>query len=200
MGTSPEAPAASGPAPAGAAPGPAGGPGRRWGVGLLVAAVLVGAVLSLWWEPGTDPVGAGQPAPGFTLPRLEGEAPVELASLRGRVVLLNFWATWCQPCEAEMPAMERLHRELGSADFTLLAVSVDEDPEAVRAFRDRLGLSFPILLDPRKQVSGAYQTYRYPETFLIDRDGRIVARYIGPRDWDTAAYVDRIRRLVEGRG
>lgn len=173
--------------------------GRRWGVGVLVGAVLLGAVLALLWgEPGTDPVGAGQPAPTFTLDRLGGDAPMDLASLRGRVVLLNFWATWCQPCEAEMPAMERLHDALADADFSLLAVSVDEDPVVVQAFRDRLGLSFPILLDPRKQVSTAYQTYRYPETFLIDRDGRIVARYVGPRDWDTPAYVERIRRLIEG--
>lgn len=173
--------------------------GRRWRVGLLAGAVLLGAVLALLWgEPGSDPVGAGQPAPTFSLDRLGGGAPVDLASLRGRVVLLNFWATWCQPCEAEMPAMERLHRQLANTDFTLLAVSVDEDPAVVEAFRARLGLSFPILLDPRKRVSSSYQTYRYPETFLIDREGRIVARYVGPRDWDTAAYVERIRRLVEG--
>lgn len=93
--------------------------------------------------------------------------------------------------------MERLYRELGDREFEIVAVSVDTDPEVVRAFRERLGLSFPILLDPEKRVSGAYQTDRYPESYLIDRDGTLVKRFIGPHDWDAEPYVERIRRLLE---
>jgi peroxiredoxin len=93
--------------------------------------------------------------------------------------------------------MENLYRALGSQDFELIAVSVDEDRREVEEFTARMGLSFPILLDPEKRVADAYQSYRFPESYLIDRKGVLVTRYIGPRDWDAPAYVDRIRRLME---
>jgi peroxiredoxin len=144
-----------------------------------------------------DPIEPGLVAPGFSLPVLGGEAKLSLESLRGKVVLLNFWATWCKPCEDEMPAMENLYQTLGSQDFELVAVSVDDDRGAVEEFTARLGLTFPILLDPQKQAADAYQSYRFPESYLIDREGVLVARYIGPRDWDAPAYVARIRRLLE---
>lgn len=162
----------------------------------IAAAVFVALLLA---PPPEDPIRPGQPAPTFELPRLDGGAPVSLEGLRGRVVLLNFWATWCGPCEAEMPAMQRLHTALAGPDFELLAVSVDAGREEVDAFRKRLGLGFPILLDPEKRVSSRYQSHRFPESYLIDRDGRILARYIGPRDWDDAVYVDHIRGVMAGR-
>jgi peroxiredoxin len=145
------------------------------------------------------PVGEGHPAPDFRLPALDGDE-VELRALRGRVVLVNFWATWCKPCEDEMPAMQRLYTALGGGGgFELLAVSVDESDDEVRAFRDRLALGFPILRDPGKRASRAYQTFRFPESWLIDAGGVVVARYVGPREWDDPVYVQRIRRLIEGR-
>lgn len=169
--------------------------------GAIATAVLVAvAVFAALWATGPppDPIRPGQEAPGFTLPSLDGGAPVSLAEQRGKVVLLNFWATWCKPCEDEMPAMQRLYDALAGTDFEMLAVSTDEERAPVEAFRERLGLRFPILHDPAKEVSEAYQTYRYPESYLIGRDGRILARYIGPRDWDAAVYHERIRRLATG--
>jgi len=143
------------------------------------------------------PLTRGSAAPDFSLPALEPEAAVPpLAALRGRVVLLNFWATWCKPCEDEMPAMQRLHAALAGTDFDLLAVSVDSADADVRSFRERLGLTFPILLDPERRVSHEYQVFRYPESLLIDRDGVIVERYVGPRDWDDPLYLERIRALL----
>jgi len=169
---------------------------RGAGPWLIAAAVAAAAVFALLSAPLTPPpLGRGSAAPDFDLPGLEGD-PVALHDLRGSVVLLNFWATWCKPCEDEMPAMQRLHDTLEGGDFALLAVSVDDERELVEAFRKRLGLGFPILLDPEQRVSELYQTFRYPETFLIDRDGEIVERYIGPREWDAPAYVERIRRLL----
>jgi peroxiredoxin len=141
------------------------------------------------------PVGEGHPAPDFALPALDG-GEVALGAFRGRVVLVNFWATWCKPCEDEMPAMQRLYTELGGAGFELLAVSVDAGDSEVRAFRDRLGLRFPILLDPDKRAAGAYHTFRFPESWLIDAEGVVVARYVGPREWDDPVYVERIRKLL----
>ena len=114
-------------------------------------------------------------------------------------MLLNLWATWCEPCEREMPAMQRLYERLEPAGLHLVAVSVDDDKDAVQRFRERFHLTFQILWDPDKRVSDAYQTYRYPETLLIGRDGVVVERYIGPRDWDSPLYEARIRRLLEGR-
>jgi cytochrome c biogenesis protein CcmG/thiol:disulfide interchange protein DsbE len=151
----------------------------------------------LWiGEPAPDPLGRGLVAPDFELQTLEGERR-GLADWRGRVVLLNFWATWCKPCEDEMPAMERLYRQLEGQPFELVAVSVDTDPEAVRRFRDRLGLTFPILLDPGAEVSRTYQTTGYPESFLIGPSGVIASqRFVGPRAWDDPDYVSLVQQLV----
>ena len=162
------------------------------GAGVAVAGVLA------WFFAGEAPapVDRGSPAPAFELPRVEGGAPVSLASLRGKVVLLNFWATWCKPCEDELPAMERLHRALAGTDFALVGVSVDADAAPVLQFRDRIGLSFLLLLDSDQRVARGYQTFRFPESLLIGRDGVILERYVGPKEWDSPAYVDRIRRVL----
>jgi peroxiredoxin len=165
-----------------------------------VAALLAaGALLALWSaEPVPPPLEAGSPAPGFALPALGGGAPVALEALRDRVVLVNFWATWCKPCEDEMPAMERLYRRLQPEGFELLAVSVDAGDAEVAAFRERLGLSFPILRDPDRRVATRYQSLRFPESFLIARDGAIAARFIGPREWDAPEYERTVRELMAG--
>jgi peroxiredoxin len=165
-----------------------------WLIALAVGAAAAFAILSGPGEPA--PVGRGSPAPEFTLERLSDGAPVTLSDLRGKVVLLNFWATWCKPCGDEMPAMERLYRALRSEGFELLAVSVDQDLDEVGRFRERLGLSFPILLDPQQRVARAYLTFRFPESLLIAPDGVVLERYIGAKEWDAEVYVERIRRLL----
>ena len=170
----------------------------RSAVTLIAIAVGVGALFALLAERAPEPIAPGHPAPLFSLPSLSDSRPVALETLRGRVVLLHFWATWCKPCEEEMPALERLLRSLESGGFALVTVSVDEDRSQVESFRDRLKLSLPILLDPSHEVSRAYQTYRYPESFLLDREGKVVARFVGPREWDSEIYVDRIRELLGG--
>jgi peroxiredoxin len=154
------------------------------------------AVFALLATPTAAPLGRGSPAPGFSLPSLGNGGPVSLSELSGRVVLVNFWATWCKPCEDEMPAMERLYRQLRGRDFELLAISVDEDPAVVQRFQERLGVTFPILLDSDQRVAHAWQTFRFPESWLVDRDGGILERYVGPKEWDATAYVERIRRLL----
>ncbi len=164
----------------------------------MALAVLAAAAFALVSLPDTPPpLGRGSDAPDFVLPTLDGGSEVSLDALRGRVVLLNFWATWCKPCEDEMPAMGRLYEALRGEDFELLAVSVDDGEEEVVEFHERLSLSFPVLLDPEKRVAREYQTFRFPETFLIGPDGVVVERYIGPKDWDAPAYVERLRKLLE---
>lgn len=92
--------------------------------------------------------------------------------------------------------MERLYRRLRPLGFEMLAVSVDDDVAAVERFRERLSLSFPIAMDSGQEVSRRYQTTGFPESILIDRDGRVIERYIGPRDWDLEVYAERIQRLL----
>jgi peroxiredoxin len=168
------------------------------GVAVILAAVLVAATYALFAGfPGSPPIGRGDRAIDFTLPGIGDGPPLRLADLRGRVVLINFWATWCKPCEDEMPAMERLYRSLPRGGFELVAISVDDGPEPVLAFRDRLGLSFPLLLDPEQKVSGAYAAKQFPETLLVDQNGVVVERYVGAKEWDLPAYRDRIVRLID---
>ncbi len=161
----------------------------------VVAAVMLYALFT--GSSTSPPVGRGSAAPDFALPSLDSERLIALSDLRGRVVLVNFWATWCKPCEDEMPAMDRLYRELRPAGFELLAISVGEQPSVVRRFRDRLGVTFPVLLDGDKGVATAWQTFAFPESLLVDRDGTVLERYVGPREWDAPAYVARIQRLLD---
>jgi cytochrome c biogenesis protein CcmG/thiol:disulfide interchange protein DsbE len=165
--------------------------GPRLGFALAAALCLVAC-----GERAAPPIEAGVAAPDFALPRLGGGGELALRDLRGKVVLVNFWATWCAPCEKEMPAMQRLYARLAPLGLELVAISEDDGPEVVERFRERLGLSFPIALDPKHEAAARYQSYRYPESFLIDRDGVLVARYIGERDWDAPEYVSRIERLL----
>ncbi len=192
--------AEDGQAPAGPRPEPEPGSeagGRSlafWGG--LAAVLIAGLVIVFGSESIPPPLARGVPAPDFSLPRLEGDREISLAELRGQVVLVNFWATWCKPCEDEIPAMGRLYAALDGEPFEMLAISVDEESEPVLAFRDRLGIPFPVLLDPGQDVSRLYQTTGFPETILVDPQGRVVERYVGPKEWDTGAYERRIRALL----
>src|SRR5204862_9678 len=135
-------------------------------------------------------------APDFVVPDLAGRT-VRLSGLRGKVVVLNLWATWCAPCIEEMPSMERLYAELREADFALLAVSQDEDGKRVVApFVERMHLSFPVLLDPERQVGDRYGVTGYPETFVIDRNGYVVEHVIGPRDWAAPGEIAALQALI----
>ncbi len=174
-------------------------PERRAPLFLALAVGLV-AVAAGFWAARSDrgvPVRAGAPAPGFELPALDGD-PIDLASYRGRVVFVNFWATWCAPCKEEAPALQRLHERLAAEGFAVLAISIDTSAERaeVERFRDEFALGFPILLDPEKAAYEAYQVYGVPETFLIDPAGRVAERFVGPRAWDDPRYARAVRRLA----
>lgn len=136
-------------------------------------------------------------APDFGLVDLQGKT-VRLSDFRGEVIFLNVWTTWCEPCRVEMPSMEVLYRRLADDGLVMLAVSADVDGrEAVEQFVRKLGLTFPVLLDPDGVVPGRYGTTGYPETFIVDRDGRVVAHEIGPRDWSDPRFERAIRGLME---
>jgi thiol-disulfide isomerase/thioredoxin len=171
--------------------------GREKLLSWVAGAIVLSAALGLIWVGDSRvpaPVGRGGMAPDFDLALLSGGERFVLSEHRGRVVLVNFWATWCKPCEDEMPSMERLYRSLAPAGFELVAVSVDEAAVDVAAFRDRVGTTFPIALDPSQEVSRLYQTQGFPESLLLDQEGRILERYVGPREW--SIYEPRIRSLI----
>jgi peroxiredoxin len=124
-----------------------------------------------------------------------GGGSFRLAGQRGKVVMLNFWATWCPPCLEEMPAMERLYRRHKDAGFTLVAVSVDADPAKVTPFVREHGLTMPIGLDPRMELASTYGVRALPSSFLIAPDGQLAALAIGPRHWDSEAAHALVRGL-----
>lgn len=137
-------------------------------------------------------------APDFAVPDLDGHT-VRLSALRGKVVLVNLWATWCPPCREEMPSMQQLWSRFHERDFELLAVSQDEDgAERVAEFVHEMKLSFPVLVDPQREVGDRYGVWGYPETFVIDRNGYVVERVIGPRDWTAPAEVTKLEALLAG--
>jgi peroxiredoxin len=133
-------------------------------------------------------------APDFTLMSLEGR-PVQLREFKGKLVLLNFWATWCAPCLHEMPSMERLYQTFKATPFVLLAVSMDRQGEAVaRPFVDSLQLTFPVLLDTTLEVGRQYGVRGLPTTYLIDPEARLIGAVIGARDW----YRTEAKALIAG--
>jgi thiol-disulfide isomerase/thioredoxin len=120
----------------------------------------------------------------FSLSLLEGETK-SLSSYKGKVVFLNFWATWCGPCRVEMPSMEALYNKFSDKGLEILAVNSGEDQATVRSFMKNEGFSFPALLDLDGRVSANYGIQAIPTTFLIDRDGMIILRLVGSIDWNT---------------
>ena len=164
------------------------------GVGIIVLLQTKDSSFNLSGKPRLV---KGMSAPNFTLPGLDGKT-VSLADYKGKVVLLNIWATWCPPCVDEMPSMEKLHQELKGEAFEILAVSIDASgAKAVLPFMKKHQLSFPALTDTKGAIKNLYQTTGVPESFIIDKDGIIVEKVIGPMDWATPDVIRYFRDLVQ---
>jgi peroxiredoxin len=141
---------------------------------LLLPLALVSAC-----DRGAHPAQPGQVAPDFTVS--DGSTSIHLANYRGKVVLLNFWATWCEPCVVELPSLLELHRE--QPDLAVLAVSIDEDPDAYSRFLLRRHVDLITVRDPAQSAAKLYHTEQWPETYVIDRKGIIRRKFIGAQDW-----------------
>ena len=156
---------------------------------------LLGLLLAA--APGLAPGGevSPTPAPDFTLPTAAGPN-LRLAEQEGKVVLVNFWASWCGPCRQEMPALEELHQRYSGLGFTVLGVNVEQDSAEARRYLDDVAVSFPVLLDRENTVSRTYQVSAMPSTVIVDRDGRVRYVHQGYTPGDEALYQDMVRRLI----
>jgi peroxiredoxin len=160
----------------------------------LGATALFGSVVAS--RSARAAVAPATPAPDFTLRSAEG-GNLRLAEQRGRVVLVNFWATWCGPCKVEMPHLSRLYEKYRSAGFVLLGINIDEDPKQAVALATRMGLKFPVLLDTDKAVSRRYALDSMPATVIVDRDGKVRHVHRGYRDGMERTYDEQVRALVK---
>lgn len=137
-------------------------------------------------------VGKGQKAPDFSLATLSGPK-LSLSSLRGSVVIIDFWAQWCEPCKKELPELQKLAKEFGDKDVVILAVNLDKTKENAQRLAHQLGLTIPVLLDPSGSVAGMYDLPKMPTSFLVDKRG--IVRYVH-EGFDGSADVDRFRKEI----
>lgn len=171
--------------------------GQWIAVGIIVTLLTGALVAGLALTEDVHHVAPGAEAPNFHAVNLATGDSVTLADYRGEVVLLNLWATWCAPCRVEMPSMQRLYEELGPHGLKIVALSVDQlGGDRVREFADEMGLTFDILHDRSGNVEIDYQTTGLPETVILDREGVIVHKAIGPVEWDEEVQKDRLRRML----
>ncbi len=166
----------------------------------LIAAVVL-LVLVLVSKKGSGPkiIQKGDLAPDFRLSGLDGRQ-VSLSALRGKVVMVHFWATWCPPCVDEIPTIDKLYRDSLGTDLEILAVSVDEGgADAVGSFMQRNKLGLPVLLNPDRSVAGSYGTFKFPETYIVDRSGVVRIKVIGPHDWNDPTARKAIQDMLAAR-
>lgn len=176
----------------------------------LIGSLLAGCALLLVAD-GPAPSAAGDPFSALRVKRLTSDAPAaafDLKSLNGetlhskelsgKVVVLNFWATWCGPCKEEMPSLAKLQKRFDPARVRVVTVTTDLHPQGIKQFLDHLGIRLTVLFDEQEDVSRAFMVRGLPTTVLITPDGRIVGRAVGPRAWDGEESVALVRHVLEG--
>ena len=159
----------------------------------LPVAVLVASLAAFAWSASaTD---AAVPAPAFTLASRAG-GQVSLADLKGQVVMINFWASWCGPCRQEFPALDQIYAKYKPMGFTLVAINVESEKADAEKFLAATPASFPILFDPDNKVSGSYGVSAMPTTVLVDRQGRVRWLHRAYKPGDEAKYIEQIRAVL----
>jgi thiol-disulfide isomerase/thioredoxin len=174
---------------------------KQWGMVLaIVAGLVLGAAALVRFGPKVEGVEIGKRAPDYRMVRLGTDDSVSIhQEAKGQVTLVNIWATWCIPCRAEMPAIEKLYQTLGPRGLRVLAISIDEgDPRDVQQFVQELKLTFPILHDKTGDIQRVYQTTGVPESFLLDRNGIIVKKVIGEHPWGSVSNQRIVAELLGG--
>jgi len=139
---------------------------------------------------------AGKPLPAFRLNTLQGLS-IDSNAVVGRVLIFNFWATWCGPCKEEMPSLERLRQKFSPGQLQILAVTTENRPQEIQAFWQQLELRFDVLLDEQEELSQALMVRNLPTTVIVDAHGNLTGRVMGPREWDNTEIVSFIRSLMK---
>jgi cytochrome c biogenesis protein CcmG, thiol:disulfide interchange protein DsbE len=153
---------------------------------------VLGLIILAGCNSGSHPPRYGDAAPDFSL--TDSQHTVVLSQLRGKPVLLNFWATWCPPCVEEMPSLVQLHKQLGDK-VTILAVSEDADDGAYQQFVRDHRVDLLTVRDAKRDTNEVYGTFKFPETYVLDREGKIVRKFIGATDWTAPDIVDYLNKL-----
>ncbi len=165
----------------------------------LAAILVFGLVFWIVWIQSEkyEPLTVGKKAPNFTLPDLS-DTSIQLADYRGKVVFLNFWATWCQPCREEMPSMEILYEKFKKDGLVILAVSIDRvtTKKDIPPFVKSMNLTFPVLVDSWGQTDKSYKLMGVPETYIIDQQGVLQEKVVGPRDWTRMDNLEILLKLL----
>jgi len=169
---------------------------------VVLIVVVFGLALLMKGKGGETPSGpkgadlVGMTAPDFVLQSNQG-GEIRLSDLQGKVVMLNLWATWCPPCRAEMPSMETLYRQMKDQDFAMLAVNIEENgPDVVPGFLEQNPHSFPVLFDTEKKVQNLYGVDKFPETFVVGKNGKVLDHIIGAREWSHPDMVNYFKELT----
>ncbi len=171
---------------------------RKNGLRLLILAL--GLCLLVAWllmrGPGvTEPVSEGQTAPDFRFKDQYGKE-LSLSDFRGKVVLVNFWATWCSPCREEMPSMDALSHQMDREQLKILALSVDDSWDSVNEFMRQTKMTVPVYADFDKKISLQYGTLKFPETYIVDRKGKVALKVIGATDWTAPTMIAYLQKLL----
>ena len=162
----------------------------------VVIALAGAGILWLVFRPKPQrPVTQGERAPGFTLPEVPS-GKLSLSQYRGKVVVLNFWATWCPPCVMETPSLEQFAEKMKHDGVVVIGVSVDENGQQLRQFIKSYHLTYPIARDPRRKLSHRYGTFKYPETYIIGRDGHLAEKIIGAALWTDPRMISFVKSLT----
>lgn len=167
---------------------------NRIGVAAL-ALIFIGFLFTIRDVFEQPVVEAGDKAPPFTVTTESGRR-VGPGEFDGKLLVVNFWATWCPPCVEEMPSLNAFARSLAPEGVVVLGVSIDRNERAYRNFLERNNLAFQVARDPEENISSSYGTFKWPETYVIDRQGNVVQKHVGPRDWTSPQIVNSIRALL----
>ena len=164
------------------------------GAGVLLLALAAWLAL----RPGeAGPVEVGERVPDFDLPLAAAPANhTALRDYRDRVLVLNFWATWCPPCVEETPSLEKFAEQMRAAGIEVIGVSVDQDPHAIEKFVADYHLTYPIARDPQQTLAHQYGTFKFPETYIIDRRGRLAEKIISNLDWQDPRIIEFVKELA----
>lgn len=171
---------------------------NRWLDRILLAAAACLAVTLVYVVSGTleqHVVNAGDKAPGFSVTTEDGRT-ITRENFGGKLLVLNFWATWCEPCLVEIPSLNEFQRQFAKDGVVVLAVSIDRNEKLYHQFLEQAHLSFATTRDPEENISSSYGTFQWPETYIIDRNGKVLEKVISNQNWMDPEFLARVRRWL----